>query len=69
MEDVNYYIFILGYDLLHKYFSNSSSNECDIVYDKCKDIIRDFINSKEYKNYNYSAYDSLVIFLKNKKYL
>lgn len=69
MENFYYYVFILGYDLLHEYFTNNKDKECDIVFEKCKNIVNQFLNSEEIKNYKYSEYDALINFLKNKKFL
>ena len=44
-DDRDYIMFVLGYDLLNKDFSNSSNPECDIVYHKCKQIAEDFLKS------------------------
>lgn len=68
MEDkeLNYIIFILGYDLLHDMFACSENNECDLVFDDCKKIAKDFVESEEYKNNSRSMYEMLVEYLKRK---
>lgn len=63
-----YIIFVLGYDLLNKEFSNSSNPECDIVYDKCKQIAEDFLKS----DYNFTTenlYEALVAYVDEKNHL
>lgn len=70
MEDKDYfyyYVFCLGYDFLNENFKNSKSPECDVVFDKCKNLIDKFTDSEEYQNYMKSGYDSLEEWLKNNK--
>lgn len=70
MEDKDYfyyYVFCLGYDFMNESFKNSTSPECDVVFDKCKNLIDKFMNSEEYQNYMKSGYDSLEEWLKNNK--
>lgn len=69
MSSDNYYIFVLGYDLLQDYFKKQNDSECDIVYQKACQIYNDFLKSEEIKNYNISQYDALIDFLKNNKYI
>lgn len=53
-----YEIFILGYDLLNKTLSNSVSNECDNVFEKCNNIAKDFEES-EFNSNNKGLYECL----------
>lgn len=52
---------------MNESFKNSTSPECDVVFDKCKNLIDKFMNSEEYQNYMKSGYDSLEEWLKNNK--
>lgn len=54
-----YFTFILGYDLLNDMLSKSDITECDINYDFCNLIANRFLQSEEYKNTKYSAYEML----------
>lgn len=54
-----YFTFILGYDLLNDMLSKSDTTECDINYDFCNLIANRFLQSEEYKNTKYSAYEML----------
>lgn len=62
-----YYVFCLGYDFMNEIFKKSETPECDVVFDKCKNLVKDFMNSEEYQNYMKSGYDSLDEWLKNNK--
>ena len=64
-EEVNYIIFILGYDLLQDRFKNLESNECDTVYEICRDIAVVFLLSDEYHMSNISMYEALVKWIEN----
>lgn len=66
-KDYYYYVFCLGYDFMNESFKNSTSSECDVVFNKCKKIIDKFIDSEEYQNYMKSRYDSLEAWLENNK--
>lgn len=66
--DKDYIMFVLGYDLLNKEFSNSSNPECDIVYDKCRKIAEDFLKY-DYINTTESLYEALVVYVDEKKHL
>lgn len=62
MEDLNYLVFVLGYDLLQDYLQNVENNvyECDNAYDICHHIAQEFLKSGELeKNVRYSTYDVL----------
>ncbi|MGN1341699.1 MAG: hypothetical protein ACI4VL_00520 [Bacilli bacterium] len=66
-SEINYLNFVLGYDLLNDMFKKSKSPECDLSYDFCDYLSRQFIKSEEYQNTNYSTYDMLVKWLENNK--
>ena len=51
----NYYIFVLGYDLLHDILNGL---ECDVSYDICTEVYEDFVDSP-YNNIHYSEYTCL----------
>ena len=59
-----YLTFVLGYDLFHQKLNNT---ECDISFYKCKDIIKDFLKSEEYKNMKVSAYEALQAYLERRE--
>ncbi len=49
---MNYWIFVLGYDLLHDVLNGL---ECDAAWDLCVEVYNDFDGSI-YDNPNYSGY-------------
>jgi hypothetical protein len=55
MTELNYLVFVLGYDLLHDVLDGI---ECDIAYDFCVELCEDFANSI-YNNLNFSGYQCL----------
>ncbi len=67
MDEMYYYAFCIGYDFMNNYFQNSEMPECDIVFEECKRLSKEFIKSKEYKDLNFSAYEKLEEWLKNNK--
>ena len=62
MNELEYYTFVLGRDLLVKKLENV---ENDVAYDACLKIAKLFLKSTEYTDYNFSGYDSLVNFIHN----
>ena len=52
---MNYFIFVLGYDLLHDVLNGI---ECDIAYDFCVSVYMDFLDSV-YNNLNKAEYECL----------
>ena len=52
---MNYYVFVLGYDLLHDVLDGI---ECDIAHDICTEIYNDFEEST-YNNPHRSGYKCL----------
>ena len=55
-----YFTFVLGYDLLNDMLSKSSTPENDVSYDFCSMVAGEFLQSEEYKNEKYSAYEMLA---------
>ncbi len=66
-EDMNYVVFVLGYDLLNEELSSVPYPECDLAYDRCKNIAEDFLNS-EYNVNTKSLYDCLNDYIEDRKY-
>lgn len=67
MEDTDLYyiVFVLGYDLLHLTLIGSDECECDLAFDKCCDIAKDFLNS-EYNVNTKGLYECLQDYLKER---
>lgn len=65
VNESDYYSFILGYDLLHDFLSESSTPETDVVYDFCCRMADEFMKSEEYQDMKYSAYDALNCWVNN----
>lgn len=59
MEEINYYTFCIGYDLLNDYFAKSNAPECDVVYEECRKLAVEFIQSINYRDKSQSSYDNL----------
>lgn len=66
-SEINYLNFVLGYDLLNDMLKKSKTPECDLSYDFCDCLSRQFIKSEEYQNTKYSTYDMLVKWLEINK--
>ena len=64
-NEYKYSVFVLGYDLLHKFIMQQEEQSNDIVYDFCSIIANKFMLSAEYKQYNISMYDCLVNWIEN----
>lgn len=62
-----YFTFVLGYDLLNDMLSKSSTPENDISYDFCSMVAGEFLQSEEYKNEKYSAYEMLEKWVNDNK--
>ena len=60
---MEYYLFVLGYDLLHDVLGGI---ECDIAYDICEQVYKDFEKS-EYKSLNVSVYVGLLKYIEANK--
>ena len=61
-DELTYTAFILGYDLLHDAFANSGEPETDIVYERCLEIAKDFMNS-EYNRSDRGLYTCLTDYI------
>ncbi len=57
---MNYWIFVLGYDLLH---DTLNGIECDVAYDLCVEIYDDF-ESSIYNNPYFTGYMCLSEYVK-----
>ena len=57
---MNYYIFVLGYDLLHDALNGI---DCDIAYDFCVNVYNRFEESI-YNNPNFSGYECLAAYVR-----
>lgn len=62
-----YFTFVLGYDLLNDMLSKSSTPENDVSYDFCSMVAGEFLQSEEYKNEKYSAYEMLEKWVNDNK--
>lgn len=58
-SEVNYIVFVLGYDLLNEMITNSEVKECDTNYDFCNYLAKKFIETDYYKDEWHSTYDNL----------
>lgn len=65
MDELYYYAFCIGYDFMNKYFSESPIPECDVVFEECKRLAKEFMKSKDYKDTNKSGYEKLGEWLEN----
>ena len=57
---MNYNVFVLGYDLLHKILNGI---ECDVAYNICESIYEDFVSS-DYNDLSRSEYEGLSKYIK-----
>ena len=67
MDEMYYYAFCIGYDFMNDYFQNCEMPECDVVFEECKKLSKRFMKSKEYQDFNHSAYEQLEKWLDNNK--
>lgn len=67
-DELSYFSFALGYDILKDFFENLSVKECNQIYMFCNYEASQFLESREYKNPKYSGYDNLTEWVdKNKQ--
>lgn len=66
-SEKEYFTFVLGYDLLNDMLSKSSTPENDVSYDFCSMVAGEFLQSEEYKNEKYSAYEMLEKWVNDNK--
>ena len=59
-------IFVMGYDLLQKELAEQNL-PCDVAFDVCKYIYKDFLVSKEYK-LDMNEYEALQIYINNNRW-
>lgn len=59
INEESYITFVLGYDLLRTMIDKSTVKECDINYEFCNNTAKEFMESKEYTDTNYSMYEML----------
>ena len=62
-ENDFYYIYVLGYDLLHETLKKCKQNENDSTFDACKEIYEWYLSTNYAKNYKKSGYDCLHDFV------
>ena len=67
-DDKEYITFVLGYDLLHRALNSIISNECDNVYEICKELADIFMETDEYNYSLCSLYDILNNWIEENKY-
>lgn len=64
IDELQYHIFVLGYDLLNDRLQASDiESNCDIAYDICYSLAKQYLDSEEYRNLKYSSYEMLVHWL------
>ena len=67
-EEKSYIIMVFAYDLLQEEFKNSSKPECDLVFEKCKNMAEDFLKS-EYNINTKGLYDCLMDYVVDERYI
>lgn len=67
MDELYYYAFCIGYDFMNNFFKNCEIPECDIVFEECKRLAKEFMNSTEYKDTNLSSYEQLENWIEKNK--
>jgi len=64
IDELYYHAFILGYDLLNdKLQASKLESPCDIAYDICVSLAKQYLGSDYYNNIKYSSYEMLVHWL------
>lgn len=64
MDTLEYWTFVLGYDLLH---DNLKDTPCDEAFNICKSLAIAFMLSDYWENSNKSGYECLQDYLKDLK--
>ena len=64
----NYYIFVLGYDLLRDRIIRRGATECDYAYDICKNTYEAFLASGYNDDMSRSDYENLERFINENKF-
>ena len=67
-QELDYYAFVIGYDFLHDYFINSAGPECDVVFEECYKLAREYMKSDEYTNMFQTGYENLQDWLDKNEY-
>lgn len=67
MGAMYYYAFCIGYDLMNDYFKNCEMPECDIVFEECKKLSKQFMKSQEFKDLSHSEYEQLQKWINNNR--
>lgn len=62
MDNLEYWTFVLGYDLLN---DKLNGIPCDEAFEICENLALNFMESDYYKNNTKSGYECLVDFLEN----
>lgn len=63
MDEMYYYSFCIGYDLMNNFFANSPFPESDIVFEESKKLAKKFMRSAEYRDMSKSGYEKLTEWL------
>lgn len=66
-SEKSYLTFVLGYDLLNDMIKKYGVLECDTNFEFCDNLASQFLDSKEYSNFNHSSYEMLQMWLSNNK--
>jgi len=61
--DKNYYVFVLGYDLMQERLTKSNDIACDTSYERCTEIYQKFLESDYNNNVHFSDYENLQRFV------
>lgn len=69
LKELNYFTYVLSYDLLHDYFKRSNFKECDTSFEDARRIALNFMNSEEYQDLSLSGYEALEVYLKNRGFI
>lgn len=57
-SEISYFAWVMAYEMnVLELGKKYNITECDVIYDFCNDIAKDYINSSEYSNLKYSSYD------------
>ena len=67
MDEMYYYSFCIGYDLMNKFFSNSPFPESDLVFEESKKIAKKFMRSVDYRDMSKSGYEKLSEWLEKNR--
>lgn len=68
LDNINYYAFVLGYDLLSDEFKNSPNPECDLTYEFCYKIAKKYLDSDYFNNSSKSGYEMLEKYVNDNRF-